>query len=77
MRATEQKRYGIGRPYLERTFGAALKTVYDPEIPAGNYGLGLIYKVGIDDDRNIAVVMTLTAPGCPVAGEMPQEKREP
>ena len=61
---------------LERTFGAALKTVYDREIPAGNYGLGLIYKIGIDDDRNIAVVMTLTAPGCPVAGEMWQEKRE-
>ena len=51
---------------------AALKTVHDPEIPADIYELGLIYKIDIDDDRNVAIVMTLTAPGCPVAGEMPQ-----
>ena len=50
---------------------AALKTVYDPEIPADIYELGLIYKIDIDDDRNVAVEMTLTSPGCPVAGEMP------
>ena len=50
----------------------ALKTVYDPEIPADIYELGLIYKIDIDDDRNVAIVRTLTAPGCPVAGEMPQ-----
>lgn len=50
---------------------AALKTVYDPEIPADIYELGLIYKVDVDDDRNVAIDMTLTAPGCPVAGEMP------
>src|SRR5262245_45913126 len=50
---------------------AALKTVYDPEIPADIYELGLIYRVDIDDDRNIDIDMTLTAPGCPVAGEMP------
>ena len=50
---------------------AALKTVYDPEIPADIYELGLIYKIDIDDDRNVAIEMTLTAPGCPVAGEMP------
>jgi FeS assembly SUF system protein len=50
---------------------AALKTVYDPEIPADIYELGLIYKVEIDDDRNVTIDMTLTAPGCPVAGEMP------
>jgi FeS assembly SUF system protein len=49
----------------------ALKTVYDPEIPADIYELGLIYKIDIDDDRNVAIEMTLTAPGCPVAGEMP------
>lgn len=49
----------------------ALKTVYDPEIPADIYELGLIYKIDIDDDRNVGVDMTLTAPGCPVAGEMP------
>ena len=50
---------------------AALKTVYDPEIPVDVYELGLIYKVDIDDDRNVAIEMTLTAPGCPVAGDMP------
>src|SRR5262245_50487295 len=50
---------------------AALKTVYDPEIPADIYELGLIYKIDVDDARNIAVEMTLTSPGCPVAGEMP------
>lgn len=50
---------------------AALKTVYDPEIPSDIYEIGLIYRVDIDDDRNVEVDMTLTAPGCPVAGEMP------
>ncbi|CAA2144777.1 SUF system Fe-S cluster assembly protein [Methylobacterium bullatum] len=50
---------------------AALKSVYDPEIPADIYELGLIYKVDIADDRTVAIDMTLTAPGCPVAGEMP------
>jgi len=50
---------------------AAIKTVYDPEIPTDIYELGLIYKIDIDDDRHVSVEMTLTAPGCPVAGEMP------
>ena len=50
---------------------AALKTVYDPEIPSDIYELGLIYKIDIDDDRAVNIEMTLTAPGCPVAGEMP------
>ncbi len=50
---------------------AALKTVYDPEIPADIYELGLIYRVDIDDSRFVKIDMTLTAPGCPVAGEMP------
>ena len=49
----------------------ALKTVHDPEIPADIYELGLIYKIDVDNDRNVDVQMTLTAPGCPVAGEMP------
>jgi FeS assembly SUF system protein len=49
----------------------ALKSVYDPEIPADIYELGLIYKIDIEDDRTVAIDMTLTAPGCPVAGEMP------
>ena len=50
---------------------AALKTVYDPEIPADIYELGLIYRIEITDERRVAIDMTLTAPGCPVAGEMP------
>jgi FeS assembly SUF system protein len=50
---------------------AALKTVYDPEIPVDIYELGLIYRIEIDDERNVEIDMTLTAPGCPVAGEMP------
>jgi len=50
---------------------AALKTVYDPEIPVDIYELGLIYRLEVDDNRNIEVDMTLTAPGCPVAGDMP------
>ncbi len=49
----------------------ALKTVYDPEIPADIYELGLVYKIDIEDDRSVKIDMTLTAPGCPVAGEMP------
>jgi FeS assembly SUF system protein len=48
-----------------------LKTVYDPEIPVDIYELGLIYRVDISDDRDVVVDMTLTAPGCPVAGDMP------
>ncbi|KQY82918.1 MULTISPECIES: SUF system Fe-S cluster assembly protein [unclassified Brevundimonas] len=49
----------------------ALKSVFDPEIPVDIYELGLIYKVDLSDDRDVLVEMTLTAPGCPVAGEMP------
>jgi FeS assembly SUF system protein len=49
---------------------AALKTVYDPEIPVDIYELGLVYRIEIDDDRNVELDMTLTAPGCPVAGDM-------
>jgi FeS assembly SUF system protein len=50
---------------------AALKTVYDPEIPADIYELGLIYKVDIADDRKVSVDMTLTTPNCPSAAELP------
>jgi FeS assembly SUF system protein len=51
---------------------AALKTVYDPEIPADIYELGLIYRVDIEDDRSVKVDMTLTTPNCPSAAELPQ-----
>lgn len=54
---------------------AALKTVYDPEIPVDIYELGLIYKVDVSDNKDVDVDMTLTAPGCPVAGEMPEMVR--
>src|SRR5471030_842069 len=53
-----------------------LKTVFDPEIPVDIYELGLIYKVDVSDDKDVAIDMTLTAPGCPVAGEMPEWVRE-
>jgi FeS assembly SUF system protein len=49
----------------------AFKSVFDPEIPVDIYELGLIYRVDVSDDREVVVDMTLTAPGCPVAGEMP------
>ena len=52
---------------------AALKTVYDPEIPADIYELGLIYKVDIDDDRMVKIDMTLTTPNCPSAAELPAQ----
>jgi FeS assembly SUF system protein len=50
---------------------AAIKTVYDPEIPVDIFELGLIYKIDVEDDRSVKIDMTLTAPGCPVAGDMP------
>ena len=52
---------------------AALKTVFDPEIPADIYELGLIYKVDIDDDRMVKIDMTLTTPNCPSAAELPAQ----
>jgi FeS assembly SUF system protein len=53
-----------------------LKTVYDPEIPVDIYELGLIYRVDVSDDKDVVIDMTLTAPGCPVAGEMPDWVRD-
>ena len=55
-----------------RKLVTAMKTVFDPEIPVDIYELGLIYKVDVADNKDVAVDMTLTAPGCPVAGEMPE-----
>ena len=63
----------IQRKLLEGKVIAALKTVYDPEIPVDIYELGLIYKIEIDDESHVHVQMTLTAPGCPVAGSLPGE----
>lgn len=66
---------GIPAEELERLTDdivTALKTVFDPEIPVDIYELGLIYKVAVDESRKVDIEMTLTAPGCPVAGEMPK-----
>lgn len=49
----------------------ACRTVFDPEIPVNIYDLGLVYTIAITDDGSVSIAMTLTAPGCPVAGEMP------
>jgi len=51
----------------------ALKTVYDPEIPADIYELGLIYNVDVDDDRGVKIKMTLTTPNCPAAADLPEQ----
>lgn len=63
---------GEERDRLVGDIVTALKSVYDPEIPSDIYELGLIYGIDIADTREVAITMTLTAPGCPVAGEMPQ-----
>ena len=72
--AAEEKKSAIPAHELARLTDdiiSALKTVYDPEIPADIYELGLVYRIDIEDDRTVKIDMTLTAPGCPVAGEMP------
>jgi len=61
----------IDKKALEEKIIEQIKTVFDPEIPVDIYELGLIYQVDLEDDRTLKVEMTLTAPGCPVAGEMP------
>lgn len=56
---------------LYDTVAEACKTVYDPEIPVNIFDLGLIYTIDINDEGEVKILMSLTAPGCPVAGEMP------
>ncbi|WP_204113999.1 SUF system Fe-S cluster assembly protein [Shimia biformata] len=60
----------VDHPLHEATVEAC-RSVYDPEIPVNIYDLGLIYTIAISDENDVSVVMSLTAPGCPVAGEMP------
>jgi FeS assembly SUF system protein len=59
----------------EEAIVAALKTVYDPEIPVNIYDLGLIYSVEVDDEQNVRIDMTLTAPGCPAADYIMEDVR--
>ena len=65
----------IDKEAMEQEIIGALKTVYDPEIPVDVWELGLIYGITIDDAGNVKIDMTLTAPGCPVAGSLPIEVR--
>jgi FeS assembly SUF system protein len=61
---------------LEIRIIAELKTIFDPEIPVDIYEIGLIYKLTIDDDFTVHLLMTLTTPNCPVAESLPEEVRE-
>ena len=61
---------------LEAAVVKALRTVYDPELPVSVFDLGLIYAVDVDDDGNVALRMTLTAPNCPVAQALPEQVRQ-
>lgn len=63
----------ISKQELEEKIIGALKSCYDPEIPVNIFELGLIYEIGIDDDANVEIKMTLTSPACPVAGSLPGE----
>ncbi len=63
----------VDRAAIERGVVAALKTVYDPEIPVDIWELGLVYSIEVSPDGKVDIKMTLTAPGCPVAGSLPSE----
>ena len=60
----------------EEAIVAMLRTVYDPEIPVNVYDLGLVYKIDVDDDKNVKIDMTLTAPNCPVADFILEDVRQ-
>ncbi len=66
----------IEKNKLEDKIIAEIKTIYDPEIPVNIYEIGLIYKIEIDDDFLVHVVMTLTTPNCPVAESLPEEVKQ-
>jgi FeS assembly SUF system protein len=74
----EKKEEQIEKDYLhiEGEILKALKTIYDPEIPVNIYDLGLIYEIDVDDNENVEIKMTLTAPNCPVADSLPIEVKE-
>jgi FeS assembly SUF system protein len=58
---------------IESDILSVLKNIYDPEIPVNIYDLGLIYEIDVEDDRNVEITMTLTAPNCPVADQLVEE----
>lgn len=58
---------------LESEIVKVLKNIYDPEIPVNIYDLGLIYEINVDDDNNVSMLMTLTSPNCPIAGQLLEE----
>lgn len=61
---------------LESQIASVLKTIYDPEIPVNIFDLGLIYEINIDENSNVEIVMTMTAPNCPMADDLVQEVHE-
>lgn len=69
--ADKYKKFEIAQQVAEY-----LKTVYDPEIPVNIYDLGLVYEVDVDDNYNVKILMTLTAPNCPVADSLPAEVKQ-
>jgi FeS assembly SUF system protein len=71
--AAEKSLTDIERKLVEGKVIAAIRTVYDPEIPVNIHDLGLIYEIDVRPDASVKVKMTLTAPGCPVAGSLPME----
>ncbi|GAB4148523.1 MAG: iron-sulfur cluster assembly protein [Ignavibacteriales bacterium] len=66
----------MDKGFIEQEIIRELKNVYDPEIPVDIYELGLIYEIRIDENMNVYIKMTLTAPGCPVAGSLPGEVKD-
>ncbi|HNQ60449.1 MAG TPA: SUF system Fe-S cluster assembly protein [Bacteroidales bacterium] len=66
----------IGKSQLTEEIIKELKILYDPEIPINIYDLGMIYDVEIDDDNNVRILMTLTAPNCPVAESLPADVKK-
>lgn len=73
---TKTKNKGVMASALEGEIKKALRGVYDPEIPVNVYDLGLIYKIEINENNEVKVVMTLTAPNCPIADEVVENVRE-
>jgi FeS assembly SUF system protein len=71
----EQKPVVDNETLMEQVLDA-IRTVYDPEIPVNIWELGLVYRVDVDSEQNVQVDMTLTAPSCPVAGEMPMQVQQ-